>query len=229
MEAVRRDRKLSVALGARVANGPVCDVLGPLVRSPAGEPARPRMDRSFPPMSDLTAPAVEALAAQSAARDSAASFQALLAAASAAARALLAPVRAAEDAALSLRQRERLGAVAADLEALVVALEAGVSDEARCLGRRRPVEVARALLRPAPGWLPRLRERAADRPSGPRPTWLAAAAAAVEALGQTADHLATLAAAQRPRSAARDLGDRVAARLRDHRDAVLADVARMLD
>ena len=58
---------------------------------------------------------------------------------------------------------------------------------------------------------------------------LSAAAAAVESLGQTAEHVATLAAAQPPDSSARALGDRVAARLRVHRDAVLADVARLVD
>lgn len=203
----------------------------------SGRPRPLRMNRPIspvPPPADaapgLSAEAVEALAQRSVRRDSASSFQALLAAASAAVGALLAPVRTAEEAALSLRQRERLGAVAADLVALRTALGAGVSKEARCLERRRPAEVVRAVLRPSPGWLPRLRERAADRPSSaPRPTWLASAAAAVEALGQTADHLATLAAAQRPRSSARDLGECVAARLRAHRDTVLADVARLVD
>ncbi len=180
----------------------------------------------------LSAETVAALALRSARRDSAASFQALLAAAADAVRATLDPVAEAQAAALSLRQRETVAAVAADLGAVLEALASGVSDEARCLGRVRPADRVRAVLRPAPGWLPRLRERAAELASttaAPCPTWLAAAAAAVEALGQTAEHVATLASAQRPDSSARLLGDRVADALRAGRDALLADVARLVD
>ncbi len=180
----------------------------------------------------LTAASVEALAERSVRRDSAASFQALLAASVEAVRATLGPVGEAQAAALSLRQRETVEAVAADLGGVLEALAAGVSAEARCLDRRRPADRVRAVLRPAPGWLPRLRERAAElahTSAAPCPTWLAAAAAAVEALGQTAEHLATLASAQRPDSSARVLGDRVADALRAGRDALLADVARLVD
>ncbi|WP_412069024.1 hypothetical protein [Rubrivirga sp. IMCC43871] len=179
----------------------------------------------------LSPEAVAALAERSVVRESAAAFQSLLAAAACAVRETRVPVVQARDAALSAGQRDRLAAVATDLDGVVVALDAGVSAQARCLDRRRPADLARAVLRPAPGWLPRLRERAAEaagRP-GPSPTWLAAASAAVEALGQSADHLATLAAAQPAPSSARALGDRVAAHLRDARDAVLADVARLVD
>ena len=180
----------------------------------------------------LTAESVAALAARSVCRDSASSFQALLAAAAAAVRATLAPVREAETAALSLRQRETVATVAADLEAVLEALASGVSAEARCLGRRRPADRVRAVLRPSPGWLPRLRERAAEMTAGstaPGPTWLAATGAAVEALGQTAEHITLLASAQRPDSSARLLGDRVTEALRVGRDALLADIARLVD
>ncbi|WP_420456418.1 hypothetical protein [Rubrivirga sp.] len=180
----------------------------------------------------LTAETVQALALRSVRRDSASSFQALLAAAAAAVRATLGPVGDAEAAALSLRQRETVAAVAADLGAVLDALASGVSDEARCLGRVRPADRVRAVSRPSPGWLPRLRERAAElahASATPCPTWLAAAAAAVEALGQTAEHVATLASAQRPDSSARILGDRVADALRSGRDALLEDVARLVD
>ncbi len=180
----------------------------------------------------LTGASVEALAARSVRRDSVASFQALLAAAAAAVKASLVPVREAEASALSLRQRETVAGVAADRDAVLGALAAGVSDEARCLARRTPADRVRAVLRPAPGWLPRLRERAAEQLAGhPAPcrTWVAAAGAAVEALGQSAEHVATLAAAQKPQSSARILGDRVAGALRDGRDALLADVAKLVD
>ena len=179
----------------------------------------------------LTAETVESLAGQSVRRDSAASFQALLAAAAAAVKATLVPVQEAEAAALNLRQRETVADVAAALQGVLAALAAGVSDEARCLARRTPADRVRAVLRPAPGWLPRLRERAAElaAPAVPCRTWVAAAGAAVEALGQSAAHVATLAAAQRPQSSARVLGDRVADALRAGRDALLADVAKLVD
>ena len=202
---------------------------------------RPRVRMSLPAdlvglAPGLTAETVEALAARSVRRDSVASFQALLAAVRVAVRSTLDPVREAEGAALNLRQRETVAAVAADLGALVAALDAGVSDEARCLARRRPADRAagalRAVLRPAPGWLPRLRERAAElthADAAPSPTWVAGAGAAVEALGQTAAHVATLGAAQPAASSARVLADRSAEALRAGRDALLADVAKLVD
>ncbi len=178
----------------------------------------------------LTADSVRALAERSVARDSSSAFQALLAASAQAVRTARQTVLEAEGAALSLRQRETVTAVAADLEVVAEALCAGISAEARCLDRRRPADRVRAL-RPSPGWLPRLRERAAERAQGgaPTPTWLAAAAAAVEALGQSAEHITMLAAGQPSKSSARALGGLVAERLREGRDLLLADVARLVD
>lgn len=182
----------------------------------------------------LSAEAVEALSARSVLRESAASFQALLAATRSALQHLQCPLGDAEAAALNLRQRQTVAGVGADLAAVIEALGAGVSVEGRCLAtpRRTPAQRVRAILRPAPGWLPRLRERAADL-AGPNPpparTWLSAVAAAIEALGQTAEHVATLAAAQPAASSARELGLRVAVRLREHRDSLLAAVARLVD
>lgn len=239
MEDARRDGQSSVGTVAQWANRFVPSVLSAFVLfRPRRSPDRPSTMHLPTPLDltelgpGLTAETVEALAARSVRRDSAASFQALLAAASGAVCATLVPVREAEAAALSLRQRETVAAVAADLGAVVDALAAGVSDEARCLVRCRPADRVRAVLRPAPGWLPRLRERAADLAGAavaPSQTWLAAAAAAVEALGQTAGHLSTLAAAQPDASSARVLGDRVADALLAGRDALLADVARLVD
>ena len=179
----------------------------------------------------LTPETVAALAARSARRDSVASFQALLAAVDTSVRTVFGPLGEAEGAALSLRQRETVAEVATALHAAVDALSAGVSDQARCLRRRRPADRVRAVLRPAPGWLPRLRQRAVVMvdDGAARPTWLVAVGAAVAALGQTADHVATLGAAQPEDSSARALADRAAAALRQGRDALLADVARMLD
>ena len=202
---------------------------------PGSRPGRSCMRPAHTPLADLatglTPATVEALASRSARRDSAPAFQALLAAVASSVRATLGTVRQAEGAALNLRQRDVVAAVGSDLDALVGALGAGVSDEGACLSRRRPADRVRAALRPAPGWLPRLRERAAELADGggPVPTWLGAAGAAVEALGQTAAHVATLGAAQPVDSSARALADRTAEALRAGRDALLAEVAKLVD
>lgn len=182
----------------------------------------------------LTAEDILALAARSRERDSAPSFQALLAASIAALQRTAGPLDVAGASALNLAQREHVDAVVGDLRAVVGALKAGVSAEARCLAPPPVTAVARvrSVLRPAPGWLPRLRERAGSlavpAPPATRP-WVSAAAAAVEALGQTAGHLECLGAAQPEASSARRLADRLAGRLRAHRDTLLADVARVVD
>lgn len=189
---------------------------------------------STAPEADLSPSAVQALADRSVRRDSAPAFQSMLAAVIASVKPVAGPLREAEAAALNLAQQQHVAAVAADLDAVVGALGAGVAEEARCLapGRRNAADLVRAVLRPAPGWLPRLRERAAEvaaaTPPPMRP-WLSAASAAVEALGQTAEYVATLGRNQPPASSARRLGDAVAARLRAHRDTLLADVARLVD
>ena len=186
------------------------------------------------PAPDLTPEAVAALVARSESRDSAPSFQALLAAAVTAVGRTSEPLAVAEASALNLAQREHVAAVQADLGAVVEALRSGASTEARCLAPppRTAAQRVRAVLRPAPGWLPRLRERAGalgvPAPPETRP-WVSAAAAAVEALGGAAEHVATLGAAQPAPSSARMLADRLAARLREHRDTLLADVARVVD
>ena len=175
----------------------------------------------------LSTDVVEALAARSVRRDSVASFQALLAALADAVAATQKPVAQAEGAALNLRQRETVAGVRADLDRVLEALAAGVSAEGQCLKRtRRPADVVRAVLHPTPGWLPRLRSGEA---AAPPPTWIAAAGAAVEAIGQTAAHAQTLADAQPEASSARVLGTRVAQALLADRDALLADLARFLD
>ena len=177
----------------------------------------------------LSPDVVEALAARSVRRDSVPSFQALLAAVLEAVRSTEGAAEQAEGAALSLRQRETVAGVRADLVEIAKALEAGVSAEGRFLTpSRSPADVVRAALHVGPGWFPRLRDRAATE-TPPAPTWLAAAGAAAQAIGQTADHVATLAAAQPHASSARVLGGRVSDALRADRDVILADIARLVD
>lgn len=173
----------------------------------------------------LTPDIVTALAERSVRRDSVASFQALLVALTGAVEATREPVDQAQSAALSLRQRETVAGVAARIDGLSDALAAGVSAQGRCLTQRRtPGEMVRAVLRPTPGWLGRLRAE-----PDTAPTWVCAVAAAVEALGETAEHARTLAHAQPAASSARFLGNRVADALGADRDALLADVSRVVD
>ncbi len=169
----------------------------------------------------LAREAVVALAERSVRQDSVPSFQALLAALSRAVDATREPVARARAAALSLRQQDTVDEVSAHLDGLLGALAAGVSTEGRCLTpRRTPGDLVRAVLRPTAGW----RQRA-----DAAPTWVSAVAAAVEALGETAEHARTLAHAQPASSSARCLGERVADTLRADSQALLADVARMVD
>ncbi|MGB3543716.1 hypothetical protein, partial [Rubrivirga sp.] len=92
----------------------------------------------------LTSESVRSLAERSVARESASAFQAIVAASAHAVRTARRTVLEAEGAALSLRQRETATGVASDLEAATEALCAGISEEARCLDRRRPADRVRA-------------------------------------------------------------------------------------
>ncbi len=186
----------------------------------------------MPAFNDALAPeAVAALVARSQRRGSAAAFQALVAATEETVRNVLAPLREASASALNLAQQQSADAAVAHLRAGADTLHAGLSAGGLALMPDRG-SALRAILRPAPGWIPRLRARAAELAhpdAAPRPTWVGAVAAAVDALGSAADHLATLAAAQPPDSSARALGAGVAAQLRVHRDALLHDMTRLVE
>ena len=202
--------------------------------APRPAPAAPSTpdDDPVPVFDDaLSVEAVTALVLRSRRRGSAAAFQALLAAAEETVRGVLTPVREAAQAAINLAQQQTVEAAAEHLATGADALHAGLSNEGLALVPER-VGALRAILRPAPGWIPRLRARAAGLASpnaAPRPTWVAATAAAVDALGSAAEHLATLAMAQPPDSSARALGLGVARQLRAHRDALLSDVVRLVE
>ena len=178
----------------------------------------------------MTVEAVAAFVARSRRRGSAAAFQALLAAAEATVRGVLAPLDAAASAAINLAQQTTVDAAAAHLGAGADALHGGLSVEGLALSEPSPSGLH---TRFRDEWLPRLRARAAGLAhpgETPRPpTWVGALAAAVEALGGAADHLDTLALGQPEDSSARALGLGVALQLRRHRDALLADAARMME
>lgn len=192
----------------------------------------PSDDDPVPVFEDALIPeAVAALVARSRRRGSSAAFQALLAAAEETVRGVLDPLRDASEAALNLAQQQTVDAAAAHLAAGADALHAGLSTEGLALVPG-PVGALRALLRPAPGWIPRLRARAVELTqagAAPRPTWVAATASAVDALGSAADHLTNLALAQPPDSSARALGLGVAEQLRLHRNALLGEVVRLVE
>ncbi len=177
----------------------------------------------------MSVEAVAAFVARSRRRGSAAAFQALLAAAEATVRGVLDPLHAASAAAINLAQQTTVDAAAAHLGAGADALHGGLSAEGLALAEPSPS----GLHRLRDEWLSRLRGRASGQaPSGdaPRgPTWVSALASAVEALGSAADHLDTLALGQPDDSSARALGLGVAVQLRRHRDALLADAARMME
>ena len=187
-----------------------------------------------------TTEAIGALAARSLARESGAAFQSLLAASLDALGRLGDHVRAAERAALCLSQQEHAAAIAADLDAAQRALKSGLADEAHCLSAAGPSlpDALRGLLRPdrqrladaARAVRGALRRPAPEASSEDAPAdWFAATAHAVEALGETAEHLDALATAQPDASASRELGAAVAAFLRRSRDTLLSDIARLVD
>lgn len=183
----------------------------------------------------LTAEAVQALAARSLARESDAAFQSLLAASADALARLARSVRRAECAAISLAQREHAHEVAADLGDVRTALLSGLAASSRCLSAEIPSlpEALRGLLRPDRQRLAeaaRAVRTAAARPKPEdTPDWFAATTDAVEALGEAAEHLDSLALAQPEASASRTLGNGLAEFLRERRDALLSDIARLVD
>jgi len=196
-----------------------------------GDAPMPGGDDPVPVFEDvMTVEAVAAFVARSRRRGSAAAFQALLAAAEGTVRGVLSPLRAASAAAINLAQQTTVDAAAAHLGAGADALHGGLSAEGLALSEPSPSGFH---MRFRDEWLPRLRARAAglahpgDAPRGP--TWVGALASAVDALGSAADHLDTLALGQPDDSSARALGLGIAVQLRRHRDALLADAARMME
>ena len=143
---------------------------------------------------------------------SATAFQATLATAVQALERALGRVRAAEGAALSLAQCERLAEVALDLEGTVADLRPRLDQQGHCLMERRA------------GWAVRLLARVRPAEDAPGAPWSDALADAIAALDEAAGRMATLAAGATAEAAA--LARAVARRLRDHRDALLGEAER---
>jgi hypothetical protein len=184
------------------------------------------------PITDVAAPitgeAVQALTSWSADRGSEAAFQALLAASASAVRSARAAVSDVQRASLSLAQARAAEAITDELATTVSALESGLSQQGACLleAKRGPVAALRAQLPGLASWRGR---RAKLAEASARPTWLSATSNAIRTLGGVAEHMDALAGNQPNPSPSRQLGHEVAARMRHHRNGLMAEVARLVD
>lgn len=144
-------------------------------------------------------------------------FQATLAAVLQAVPRVVEHVHAAERAALCLAHRERLAAVAADLDAASADLEGRLDGQGRSLlnVRRGWVKGLRARLRPPAG-----------PPTPGQPGWWVALMAAIGALDEAAARIGALVRSQHAEAPAATLAHAVVARLDRHRDGLIAEAER---
>jgi hypothetical protein len=143
-------------------------------------------------------------------RHAGAALQATVAAAIEAVEGATARIRLAEDAALSLAQRERLAGVASDLEATAEGLRPRLDPKASCL------------LIQGEGWTSRLRSRLLRAPAPPAaPLWADALADAFQALEEAEARMMTLGRGTPAAADAARVARAVARRLRKNRDVLL--------
>jgi hypothetical protein len=148
-------------------------------------------------------------------RHAGAALQATVAAAIEAVEGASARIRLAEDAALSLAQRERLAGVVSDLQSTSQELRLRLDPQAQCLLEQRS------------GWTSRLRSRLQRTPAAPASAgWANALADAVTALDEAAARMTTLGSGTSGPADAALLARTVARRMRSHRDELLADADR---
>lgn len=144
------------------------------------------------------------------------SFQCLLASAALQLDRVLAAERGAEQVALSLGQRERVGALIGEVEALKTDLD------------RHADARARALLAPNTNWIGRVKARlnATSAPSARRLSWEPALREARRTVRAAADCLATLGASLPADGSEAELVDDVHKVLRRHRSALSAELVK---
>jgi len=176
----------------------------------------------------ITGEAIQTLTSWSADRGSEAAFQALLAASASAVRSARKAVADVQRASLSLAQARAAEAITDEMETTAEALESGLSEQGACLLEVKPGPVA-ALRAQLPGLASWRGRRARLETPQIRPTWLGATSHAIRTLGDTAEHMDALAENQPEPSPSRQLGQEVAARLRHHRNGLMAEVARLVD
>ncbi|GAB5536057.1 MAG: hypothetical protein Rubg2KO_23060 [Rubricoccaceae bacterium] len=176
----------------------------------------------------ITGEAVQALTSWSADRGSEAAFQALLAASASAVRSARMAVADVQRASLSLAQARAAEAITDEMQTTAEALESGLSEQGACLldAKLGPIAALRAQLPALAPWRGRRARLAAPQT---RPTWLGATSHAIRTLGETAEHMDALADNQPEPSPSRQLGQELAARLRHHRNGLMAEVARLVD
>ena len=186
------------------------------------------MTHSAIAVAPLTGSTIQDLVAWSTERGSEAAFQALLAASASAVRSARAAVADVQTASLSLAQARAAEAITDEMDGTVAALESALSEQGACLLETRPGPVAtlRAQLPALASWRGR---RARLEVPAKQPTWLATISTAIRTLSETAEHMDALADNQPEPSPSRQLGQEVAARLRDHRNGLMAEVARLVD
>ncbi len=201
---------------------------------PAVEPVAPATGRlSVPPMRGralwpprarmsvptISAGSIQALAAS--AHESSTAFQSVLVALSHAVARAAERVRAAEEAALSLAQRQKVAAVAEDLAHTTEALQGALSVQGRCLlGEHRSL---RTRVKEAGE---RVRLSLSPKPEPNAASWWFALSEAVAALDEAGARIEALAAAQPSGSPGCAVGSEVGARLDAHRETLLTETER---
>ena len=218
MEALR-NRMASLEQSSNAAVGGRRDTLH-LCGSPVRKDAM--WCRSRMSFTTMPAGAVLALAPRNEASGTA--FQAMLVAAMRAVQRAVERVRAAESAAISLAQQQKVAAVADDLQASADDLRQHLDAQGHCiLGEPRTLreKVREAGVRVQEAW--------ATRNDKPTTSWWFALTEAVESLDAEADQLAELAAAQSAETPAGALGRDMVERFRSHHDALLDEAERWID
>jgi hypothetical protein len=150
-------------------------------------------------------------------------FQSMLVATVHAVQRAVARLRAAESAALSLAQQQRVAAVADDLQTTAADLRTQLDAQGRCiLGEPRTLreKVIEAGTKMQEAFAARKGETTVL-------SWTQALAEAIDTLGEEADQLADLASAQSAGTPAGSVGRRTVNQLRTHRGTLLGEVARL--
>ncbi|HLT48004.1 MAG TPA: hypothetical protein VK002_12295 [Rubricoccaceae bacterium] len=130
-------------------------------------------------------------------------------------------VRATEEAALNLAQRQKVAAVADDLAATEAALKDALNAQGRCL-----LDGRRSLREKVKDASEKVRASLAQKPEPGAVSWWFALSEAVEALDEAAEQVAALAETQPAGAPAAALGREVVAQLDAHREALLTEAER---
>ena len=172
----------------------------------------------------LTTPSALAMTARAPRSEaSGTAFQSMLVATVHAVQRAVARLRAAESAALSLAQQQRVAAVAEDLQTTAADLRTHLDAQGHCI-LGEPRTLREKMIEAGTKMQEAL---AARKEETAPPSWTQALAEAIDTLGEEADQLADLASAQAEGTPAGAVGRQAVNRLRTHRGALLGEVARL--